>query len=65
MSTRQDKMLQPQKCAFWKKIQKVKKITVSHFRTNFHNFPLKIETGWATRMVKLTLKTRNVYDDAC
>ena len=32
--------------------------------TTFHNYPLKLETGRSTRMVKPILKTRNVNDDA-
>ena len=32
--------------------------------TNFHNFALKAEAGWATRMGKPILETRNV-NDAC
>ena len=30
--------------------------------TTFHNFALKTEAGWATRLVKPILKTRNVND---
>ena len=44
-------MSQPQKWIFEK-----------YFTITFDNFALKIETGWAIRMV---LKTRNVNDDAC
>ena len=47
-----------------RKIQKLKNVTISHFTINFHNFPLKIETGWDARMVTPILKTRNVNDDA-
>ena len=47
------------------KTQKLKNITISHFTTTFHNFALKIETGWATRMIKPILETRVANDDAC
>ena len=32
------------------------------FITIFHNFALQIETGWAKRVVKPILETRNVND---
>ena len=48
-----------------RKIQKLKNIAISHSTTIFHNFALKIETSWVTRMIMPILKTRNVYDDAC
>ena len=30
--------------------------------TTFHNFALRIETGWATKAVKSILKIRNVIN---
>ena len=30
--------------------------------TTFRNFPLKTETGWATRVIKPILKTGNISD---
>ena len=47
------------------KTQKLKNIKTTYFTTTFNNFPLKIETGRAARMVKPILKTRNINDDAC
>ena len=47
-----------------RKTQKLK-TTISYYTTTFHNLPLKIENGWATRMVKPILKTRNVNDNEC
>ena len=35
-------------------------MTILNFMTTFHNFDLRIETGWATRVVKPILKIRNV-----
>ena len=57
-------MSQPKKMFILRKTQKLKNITISYFKTTFHSFAVKIETGWATRMVKSILKTRNVDDDA-
>ena len=57
-------MSQPKKMFIFRKNQKLKNITISYFKTTFHNFTVEIETGWATRMVKSILKTRNVDDDA-
>ena len=48
-----------------RKTQKLKNIAISHFTAAFHNFALKIEMGWATRMVEPILKTRNVNYHAC
>ena len=53
-----DKMSQIQNV----KVKKNK--TISHVATIFHNFALKIETAWVTRMVKPILKLRNVNDNA-
>ena len=30
--------------------------------TTLHNFPLRVEIGWATRVVKHIMETRNVND---
>ena len=57
-------MSQPKKMFIFRKTQKLKNIKISYFKTTFHNFAVEIETGWATRMVKSILKTRNVDDDA-
>ena len=55
-------MLQPQKCIFSEKRPKVKKHNNlrDNFMTTFHNILVKIETGWATKMVKHVTKSRNV-----
>ena len=45
-----------------RKTQKLKNI-ISYFTITFYIFVLKIETGWATRMIKPILKARNVIDD--
>ena len=52
------------KMYIFRKTQKLKNITISHFVTTLHKFALKIETGWVTRMVMPILKARNVNDDA-
>ena len=58
------KMLQPQKCIFSEKGPKVTKHNNLHdnFMTAFYNIPVKIETGWATRVVKHVIKSTNVND---
>ena len=62
LSTRGEKMLQPQNVyTFWKKDPEVKKnIWFLHFMTIFQNFALKIETGWAKKVVQPFFETRNV-----
>ena len=62
ISTRRDKVSSPQRFTFWE-TQKLTNIAISYFTTTFHNFALRVETGWATRMVETILKTRNVNDD--
>ena len=47
ITARWEKTLQPQKCTFWKKCQKLKKRTIFLCMTTFYNFALKIETSWA------------------
>ena len=42
-----------------KRAQKVKNMTVLHFKTTFHNFTFKIETGFK---LESCLKTRKVND---
>ena len=44
ITTRREKMSQPQKCAFKKKCQKFKNI-IFPFMTAFYKFTLKIETS--------------------
>ena len=55
-------MSQPQKCTFWEKDPKDKNLTLLLFVTTAHDFALKIETGWSTRVAKSILKTRNDND---
>ena len=43
----------------------IKYTAILYFTTTFHNIALKIETGWATRMVKPIFKARIVNDNAC
>ena len=42
-----------------KRAQKVKKITILHFMSTFHNVALKIETEWVFKPI---MKTRYVND---
>ena len=55
-------MSQPQKCTFWEKDPKDKNLILLLFVTTAHDFALKIETGWSTRVAKSILKTRNDND---
>ena len=55
-------MSQPQKCTFWEKGPKRKKMAMLHFMTTLHIFALKIEICQGTRMVEPILKTRNATD---
>ena len=59
ISTTWDKFYNLKNVNFQKKGVKVKKITILRFMTTFHNFILRIETDWATKVVKLILKIRN------
>ena len=47
---------------FEKKGLKVKKKTSLHFMTNFHYFALKAEFGYATKVLKPILETKNAKD---
>ena len=51
ISTRQEEMLHPQKCAFWEMSMKVKKHNVYKFRAYSPKF-CEIETDWAKTVVK-------------
>ena len=46
---------------YLRKTQKIKNIKISYFTTTFHDLALKVETGWAARMVQPILKTVNVW----
>ena len=63
ITTRREKMPQCQKSKFWKKfVQNLKNIIVS-LLTTFYNFDLKIESGWAKKVVKPILETWNAASD--
>ena len=62
ITTRQEKISQPQKWTFWKKCPKIKKHYFS-LMTTFYNFALKIETSWAKKVVKAILENWNATND--
>ena len=63
ITTRWQKMSQPQKFKFWKKCPKIKKHIIFLLMTTFYNFDLKIETSSTKKVVKPILETWHAAND--